>query len=64
MKIAMRLTLDGLIRALRTRAHDLADAREISHSDPVAAPNRAAPRRIERSRKGRATGGAHGRTGA
>jgi hypothetical protein len=25
MRLTLRLTLDGLVRALRTRAHDLAD---------------------------------------
>jgi hypothetical protein len=28
MKTAVKLTLDGLVRALRVRAHDLADAAE------------------------------------
>ena len=32
MKLSMTLTLDGMIRALRTRAHDMADAIETGGS--------------------------------
>ena len=64
MRIAMKLTLDGLVRALRTRAHDIADGHEIGHSARVAGPNREVPKRTRRPRKGPATGGGDGRTRA
>ena len=32
MRLAARLTLDGIVRALRTRAHDIADAQKLRHS--------------------------------
>ena len=64
MRIAMKLTLDGLVRALKTRAHDIADEAEIGHSARVAGPNRQVPKRMRRPRKGPATGGGDGRTRA
>lgn len=33
MKLALRLTMDGLIRALRVRAHELAEAAEENAAD-------------------------------
>jgi hypothetical protein len=35
MKVAMELTLDGLVRALRSRAHGLAEDVEAGYADAV-----------------------------
>jgi len=42
MKIAMALTLDGLVRALRSRAHGLADEVEAGYRRENAEPRRQA----------------------
>lgn len=50
MKVTMKLTLDGLTRALRWKAHDLAEAVDQGYRD--GAPTDVAPRRgIERKRE-------------
>lgn len=66
MKLAIRLTMDGLIRALRTRAHDIADAREMRHSARVVADrtNRKAPPSPSAPHGRGQAGGADGRSGA
>lgn len=50
MKVTMKLTLDGLTRALRWKAHELAEAVDQGYRDDT--PTDAAPRRgIERMRE-------------
>ena len=49
MKIALRLTLDGLVRALRTKAHDLA-------GDEIARRTRQTQRRKIAERRQEAAG--------
>ena len=50
MKVTMKLTLDGLTRALRWKAHDLAEAIDQGYRDD--APTDPAPRRkTERMRE-------------
>ena len=39
MKLAMSLTLDGLVRALRWKAHDLAEALEEAYFDDRDTPS-------------------------
>lgn len=39
MKLAMSLTLDGLVRALRWKAHDLAEALEEAYLDDSDRPS-------------------------
>ncbi len=39
MKLAMSLTLDGLVRALRWKAHDLAEALEEAYFDERDTPS-------------------------
>lgn len=55
MKLAVKLTLDGMIRALRTKAHRQADARGVrvvrsqcGNSAASAKPESAAAKRRER----------------
>lgn len=40
MKVSVELTLDGMIRALRWKAHALADAMEHGYAGPPAGPDR------------------------
>lgn len=62
MKASVRLTLDGLVRALRARAHDLADAAEQGYvssrrvgaeptADPIMRPKRAKELADDRARR-------------
>lgn len=48
MRTSIRLTLDGLVRALHSRGHALADAHEREMmSRPAAAPRNPSPRHME-----------------
>lgn len=49
MKVTMKLTLDGLKRALRWKVHDLAEAADQGYRDDARAE--ALPRRFERVRE-------------
>ena len=40
MKVTMRLTLDGLVRAMRVTAHELAEAVERGEADSGRGPSR------------------------
>lgn len=60
MKVTMQLTLDGLLRGLRSRAHAIADAAE--SGAPRAAKSAMMKRREALKRKiGRKRGGRHDR---
>lgn len=49
MRTAVKLTMDGLVRALRARAHRMADEIEAGYAEPM---ERAAPgRMIEAQRR-------------
>lgn len=53
MKLSHSVTLDGLLRVLRAKVHDLADTREASYRQRRAA-RKLAPRNTKRARDGQA----------
>jgi hypothetical protein len=51
MNITMTMTLDGLIRALRWKEHDLAERIEAGYArDASSIPSRLAPREVDRAK--------------
>ncbi len=62
MKLAMSLTLDGLVRALRWKAHDLAEALEEAYLDDRDTPQRdIQTRRLTAAEQARGEGDDFGR---
>lgn len=56
MNITMKMTLDGLVRALRWRGHDLADETEQGYRRDMRPPADEAPPRAFDSRRGNIEG--------